>query len=38
MDSIKNTYILSVKRGVKWSERKVELSTESFQYFNPSIF
>lgn len=38
MDSSKNKYLLSVKRGFKWSEREVEINSETFQYFNPSIF
>lgn len=37
MDSSKNKYLLSVKRGLKWSERIVEINNETLQYFNPSI-
>jgi hypothetical protein len=29
-------YILDIKRGVKWSERKVELHKDRIKYFNPS--
>jgi len=38
MDSNKNSYTLNVKRGVKWSERKVEITNETLQYYNPSKF
>ncbi len=36
MDSKNNNYIfiLNVKRGIKWSERKVEITIDSLQYFN----
>jgi hypothetical protein len=30
----KNIYMLSVKRGLKWSERKVEITKDCLQYFN----
>ena len=33
MDS-KNIFILMVKRGLKFSERKVEITDDSLQYFN----
>ena len=29
-----NVFMLSVKRGIKWSERKVEITNDSLQYFN----
>lgn len=30
----KNIFLLSVKRGLRWSERKIELTNDCFQYFN----
>lgn len=31
-------YILNVKRGVAWSNRKIELTREHIKYFNPSKY
>jgi hypothetical protein len=38
MDEIKYpiVYVLDIKRGVKWSERKLELHRDKIKYFNPS--
>jgi hypothetical protein len=38
MDEIKYPliFVLDIKRGVKWSERRVELHKERIKYFNPS--
>lgn len=37
MKESKNIYTLKVKRGVKWSKRRVELDKEHIKYFDPSI-
>ncbi len=29
-------YLLNVKRGIKWSERKILLDKEKIKYINPS--
>jgi hypothetical protein len=36
MDSNRYSYLLSVKRGIKWSDRRVEITNEIFQYLDPS--
>lgn len=36
--SSKSTFLLKIKRGVKWSDRLVELTADIFQYLNPSKF
>jgi hypothetical protein len=38
MDEIKYpiVYVLDIKRGVKWSERRVELYRDKIRYINPS--
>ena len=39
MDSTsKQTYLLTVKRGMRWSERRVELTNDTISYYNPSKF
>jgi hypothetical protein len=29
-------YVLNLKRGVKWTERRIELNRDKIKYFNPS--
>ena len=33
-ESNQNIFMLSIKRGIKWSERKVQITNDNLRYFN----